>query len=99
MRALVIGTGVAGTVAALALHKVGFEPEIFEAYDRSAGLTHGVYLTVAVNGIDALRAVDAHELVLTKGFPSAAITFFSGTGRRLGEIPMGPQPDPAEPDG
>jgi FAD-dependent urate hydroxylase len=95
MRALVIGTGVAGTVAALALHKVGFEAQIFEAYDRSAGLTHGVYLTVAVNGIDALRAVDAHDLVLAKGFPSTEITFFSGTGRRLGAIPLGPQ----RPDG
>jgi 2-polyprenyl-6-methoxyphenol hydroxylase-like FAD-dependent oxidoreductase len=95
MRPLVIGTGVAGTVAALALHKVGFEPQIFEAYDRSAGLAHGVYLTVAVNGVDALRAVDAHDLVLTKGFPSAEITFYSGTGRRLGAIPMGPE----RPDG
>src|SRR6185437_2748802 len=90
MRPLVIGTGVAGTVAALALHKAGFEPQVFEAYDRSAGLAHGVYLTVAVNGLDALRAVDAHHVVLAKGFPSAAITFYAGSGKQLGEIPLGP---------
>ena len=79
MRPLVIGTGVAGTVAALALQKAGCAPTIYEAYDESAGLAHGVYLTVAVNGIDALRAVDAHRIVFDAGFPSAGITFYAGT--------------------
>ena len=94
MRPLVIGTGVAGTVAALALQKAGFEPVLFEAYEESAGLAQGVFLTVAVNGIDALRTVDAHEHVLTRGFPSRDITFYSGSGRRLGVVPLGPtRPD------
>lgn len=91
MRPLVIGTGVAGTVAALALQKAGFEPAIFEAYEESAGLAHGVYLTVAVNGIDALRAVDAHDIVFAKGFPSPGIVFYAGSGKRLGQLPLGPQ--------
>jgi 2-polyprenyl-6-methoxyphenol hydroxylase-like FAD-dependent oxidoreductase len=91
MRPLVIGTGVAGTVAALALQKAGFEPTIFEAYEESAGLAHGVYLTVAVNGIDALRAVDAHDIVFAKGFPSPGIVFYAGSGKRLGQLPLGPQ--------
>ena len=63
MRVLVAGAGVAGSVAAMALHKAGFEPVVFDAYERSAGLAHGVYLTVAVNGLDALRAVDSHHVV------------------------------------
>jgi FAD-dependent urate hydroxylase len=90
MRILVAGAGVAGSVAAMALHKAGFEPVVFEAYERSAGLAHGVYLTVAVNGLDALRAVDAHHVVRAAGFPSEKIDFYSGTGRLLGRIPLGP---------
>jgi 2-polyprenyl-6-methoxyphenol hydroxylase-like FAD-dependent oxidoreductase len=91
MRALIIGTGVAGTVAAMALHKAGVEAEVFEAYEESAGLAHGVFLTVAVNGLDALRAIDAHHVVRAAGFPSGKIHFSSGTGRRLGSIALGPE--------
>src|SRR5258706_11183117 len=88
---LIVGGGVAGTVAAMALQKAGFHPTIFEGYEQSGGLAHGVYLTVAVNGIDALRAVDAHEIVFADGFPSTGISFFSGSGKRLGEVPLGPE--------
>jgi FAD-dependent urate hydroxylase len=91
MRPLVVGTGVAGTVAALALRKAGFQPTIFEAYEESAGLAHGVYLTVAVNGVDALRAVDAHDIVFRHGFRSPGVRFFAGTGKYLGQVPLGPQ--------
>ncbi|MFC7618160.1 FAD-dependent oxidoreductase [Actinokineospora soli] len=35
-RILVIGGGIAGPVTALALRRAGFEPVVFEAYDRSA---------------------------------------------------------------
>lgn len=87
---LIAGGGVAGTVAALAAAKAGLEPVIYEAYERSAGLAHGVYLTVAVNGMDALRAVDADHVVTSAGFPSAQIRFFSGTGKPLGALPIGP---------
>ncbi len=93
MRVLIVGGGVAGTVAALAAHKAGLQPVIFEAYRESAGLAHGVYLTVAVNGLDALRAVDAHHVVCDAGFPSQRMTFLSGTGKRLGSMPIGPTLD------
>ncbi|MFC6883695.1 MULTISPECIES: FAD-dependent oxidoreductase [Actinomadura] len=93
MRVLIIGGGVAGTVAALAAHRAGLEPELFEAYDHSAGLDHGVFLTVAVNGLDALRAVDAHHVVLDAGFPTGRIRFRSGTGKQLGSITLGPTLD------
>lgn len=93
MRVLIIGGGVAGTVAALAARKAGLEPRLFEAYDQSAGLEHGVYLTVAANGMDALRAVDAHHVVLDAGFRSGRIQFHSGTGKHLGSIPLGPTLD------
>lgn len=91
MRVLIIGGGVAGTVAALAVQKAGHEPVVQEAYAQSAGLEHGIYLGVAVNGLAALRAVDAHRVVTAAGFPSGRMAFFSGTGKKLGEMRMGPE--------
>jgi 2-polyprenyl-6-methoxyphenol hydroxylase-like FAD-dependent oxidoreductase len=90
MRVLIIGAGIAGSVAGLALRKAGLEPTIFEAYDEPADAAPGVYLTVAVNGLDALRAVDVDHLVTTAGFACPTITFVSGSGGRLGSVAMGP---------
>ncbi len=43
----------------------------------------GSYLTVATNGLDALRAIDAHGPVLAAGFPTPWTIMASGTGKRL----------------
>jgi FAD-dependent urate hydroxylase len=88
-KALIIGAGIAGPVTAMALQRAGVESVVYEAYDTSAGLGAGAFLTVAVNGLDALRTLDAHEPVLDAGFPTRNIEFFSGTGKRLGEVPIG----------
>jgi FAD-dependent urate hydroxylase len=89
-RALIIGAGPAGTVAAIALAKAGWEPVIYEAYQYSAGLDQGVFLTLAVNGLDALAAVDADGPIRELGFPTGKIRFFSGTGKPLGAMAIGP---------
>ena len=88
-KALVIGGGIAGPVTAMALQRAGIDSVVYEAYDTSAALDAGAFLTVAVNGLDALRSLDAHEPVLAAGFPTRSIEFFSGTGKRLGEVPIG----------
>ncbi|MFB7666349.1 FAD-dependent monooxygenase [Kitasatospora sp. NPDC056138] len=87
--ALVIGGGIAGPVTAMALQRAGLDATVHEAQDESAGLAHGVYLTVAVNGIAALRAIDAHRTVTDHGFPTGKIEFASGTGRHLATVPNG----------
>jgi FAD-dependent urate hydroxylase len=91
--AAIIGGGVAGAAAALALRKAGIEPVIYEAYpDNADGV--GVFLTIATNGIDALRVLGADGPVLERGFPTPAITLRSGTGKRLGATATGvPLPD------
>src|SRR5918998_4799632 len=94
-KVLIIGGGIAGPVTAMALQRAGIDPVVYEAYDTSAGLDAGAFLTVAVNGLDALRTLDAHEAVLDAGFPTRSIEFFSGTGKHLGEVPIGGTP----PDG
>ncbi|MBA3701577.1 MAG: NAD(P)-binding protein, partial [Rubrobacteraceae bacterium] len=62
-KALIIGGGVAGPVAAMALQQAGVDSVVYEAYAGGAD-DAGAFLTFASNGLDALRAIDAHHLVL-----------------------------------
>jgi FAD-dependent urate hydroxylase len=86
--ALVIGGGVAGPVAAMALRRAGIDAVVYEAYQQPTEEV-GSYLTVATNGLDALRAVDAHTPVLAAGFPTPANLLLSSSGRRLGAVSNG----------
>jgi len=56
--ALVIGAGIAGPVAAMALQRVGVEATVLEAGPGPAD-DIGAFLTLQINGIDALRAIEA----------------------------------------
>jgi 2-polyprenyl-6-methoxyphenol hydroxylase-like FAD-dependent oxidoreductase len=87
-RALIIGGGVAGPVAAMALQRASIDGFIYEAYAGGADYA-GAFLTFASNGLDALRAIDAHHLVLAEGFPTPRMTIQSGTGKHLGNVPNG----------
>jgi 2-polyprenyl-6-methoxyphenol hydroxylase-like FAD-dependent oxidoreductase len=86
--ALIIGGGIAGPVTAMALQRAGIASVVYEAYPRGVDEI-GAYLTIAVNGLDALRALDAHTLVLDNGYPTRDIVFYSGTGKHLGTVPLG----------
>jgi 2-polyprenyl-6-methoxyphenol hydroxylase-like FAD-dependent oxidoreductase len=86
--ALVIGGGIAGPVAAMALQKAGIQATVYEARPRGAeGI--GVFLTIASNGIDALRTIEADGPVLAAGFPTPGITLRSTTGKHLGAARAG----------
>jgi FAD-dependent urate hydroxylase len=87
-KALIIGGGVAGPVAAMALQRAGIDGVIYEAYAGGAD-NAGTFLTFASNGLDALRAIDADHLVLDAGFPTPRMTIQSGTGKHLGSVPNG----------
>ena len=83
--ALIIGSGIAGPVTALALQKVGISSTIYEAYNTTAdGL--GGQLTVAPNGLDALRIVGADAAVRAVGQPINHTVMADGNGRRIGEF-------------
>jgi 2-polyprenyl-6-methoxyphenol hydroxylase-like FAD-dependent oxidoreductase len=86
--ALVIGGGIAGPATAIALQKAGIDTVVYEAHSSAAdGI--GAFLTLASNGVDALRVLDADAAVLAVAFPTPGITLRSGTGKRLGESPTG----------
>jgi FAD-dependent urate hydroxylase len=87
-RALIVGGGIAGPVAAMALQRAGIDAVVYEAYAPTTEEV-GSYLTVASNGLDALRAVDAHQPVVAAGFPTPTNVLWSGTGRRLGAVSNG----------
>ena len=86
--ALIIGGGIAGPAMAMALQKAGIEPTVYESRPTGADDV-GVFLTLASNGIDALRVLGADTAALASGFPTPGITLRSGTGKRLGESRTG----------
>ncbi|KAA0024661.1 FAD-dependent oxidoreductase [Antrihabitans cavernicola] len=87
-KAMIIGGGVAGSVAAMALNKAGVEAVVYERYPHAAA-DIGAFLTFAVNGMDALRSIEANTPVIGLGFPTPTLKFTSGSGKTLGEIPLG----------
>ena len=86
--ALIIGGGVAGPVAGMALRRAGIDATVYEAYPSGAD-DLGAFLTLQTNGIATLRAIDAHHSVAELGFPTPRMRFFSGTGKELGTVPTG----------
>jgi len=80
---MIVGGGIAGPAAAMALSKAGIDSAVYEAHP---GFAEGVgaFLTVAVNGVDALRTLGAERSAIAAGFPTTAIITWSGTGKRLG---------------
>ncbi len=94
MTAIVVGGGIAGTVAAIALQRAGITPLVHEARPPDAD-ERGAFLTVAVNGLTALRALDLDPgQLLAAGYPTPRLLLTNGSGRRLAELPLGgPAPD------
>lgn len=83
--ALVIGSGIAGPVAGLALQRAGYDPHIYEAHDRPADYV-GSFFNFAANGSAALQALGVHEGVFDVGFPTRHQEFRSSTGRTIGRV-------------
>ncbi len=83
--ALVIGGGIAGPVAAMALQLAGIQATVYEAYSGSA-VGVGAGLSLAPNGMDALDVVGLRELVAPIGTPMTGIEMQDWKGRRLGEF-------------
>ncbi|MEV8439693.1 FAD-dependent monooxygenase [Actinosynnema sp. NPDC051121] len=85
MRAIVIGGGIGGPVAAMALRKAGIEASIHERYDRTADGSGGA-LSIAPNGLQALEVVGLADAVREVGTPMTAMELQSWTGRTLGRF-------------
>ncbi|MFC6578153.1 FAD-dependent oxidoreductase [Planomonospora parontospora] len=81
-RAMIIGGGIAGPVTAMALRQAGIDSDVYEAYDRGADGV-GAFLTLAVNGLEALRLLGLHDLVCELGVDTPRMEMSNGRGRLL----------------
>ncbi|MFJ8630420.1 FAD-dependent oxidoreductase [Streptomyces sp. NPDC093568] len=87
-RLLVVGGGIAGAGAALALHKAGFDVTVHEAHPDSAE-DIGAFLTLASNGMRALAELDASAAVTAIGFPLTSMRVLDDTGAEIARVPLG----------
>jgi 2-polyprenyl-6-methoxyphenol hydroxylase-like FAD-dependent oxidoreductase len=90
---IVIGGGISGSAAALALHKAGFEVSVHEAHPET-GADIGAFLTLASNGMRALAQFDAAEPVAAEGFPIITMNVLDAAGTELARMPLGDHQDP-----
>ena len=88
MKAIVVGAGVAGPVAAMALQRAGIEVVVHESHAPADGEV-GSWFTVTPNGLDALDAVGSLHLAREIGLPTRANIMLGATGRELGRLPLG----------
>ncbi|MFJ6534801.1 FAD-dependent oxidoreductase [Paenarthrobacter sp. NPDC091711] len=89
MNCMVIGSGIAGLSSGIALHKAGHRPVIFEAYGApSDGI--GGFLTVAVNGFDALDTLGLKGAAAKLGFSTPLMSMYLGSnGKHLMDFEFG----------
>lgn len=84
-KALIIGGGIAGPVTAMALRRTGLDVVVYEAYGRGSDGV-GAFLTLAPNGLAALRELDLHDTVHGLGMDSPGMRMTNGKGKVLAEI-------------
>jgi 2-polyprenyl-6-methoxyphenol hydroxylase-like FAD-dependent oxidoreductase len=83
-RALIIGAGIAGPVAAIFLKRAGFDAELFEAWPWSSGSGGG--LQIAPNGMHVLAEIGLAEEMIRHGSVCESFDFYSQSGRLLGSL-------------
>src|SRR5579875_1361969 len=95
-KALIIGGGIAGPTAAMALRKAGIDATVYEAH--GPGAEHvGAGFNIATNGFDALAAIDALDATKDLGIPATHISMYNRKARLLGTVATG-LPRPGAPD-
>jgi len=90
---LVIGGGIAGTAAALALDRAGLHVTLCEAHPRAAG-DIGAFLTLASNGMLALAQLEAAVPISQVGFPLTEMCILNSDGAEIMTRPLGEHQDP-----
>jgi 2-polyprenyl-6-methoxyphenol hydroxylase-like FAD-dependent oxidoreductase len=83
--AIVVGGGIAGPVAAMALRRAGVEARVYEGYEHAADGV-GAALMVAPNGLGALGLLGIDERLGGIGIPSPRMVVRSGSGKQLAEF-------------
>ena len=89
LNCLVIGSGIAGLATAISLQKAGHHATVFEAYNGPSDGVGG-FLTVAVNGFDALKTLELKDAAGNLGFSTPKMSMYLGsTGKHLIDFDYG----------
>src|SRR5215472_8904920 len=91
-KVLVIGSGIAGPVAALLLQRAGIEAEIYEARDTPEEYASS-WLIMASNGLGVLKTLGLDGSVSAEGSPIPHMILSSGSGKRFGQVSNGARPE------
>jgi 2-polyprenyl-6-methoxyphenol hydroxylase-like FAD-dependent oxidoreductase len=83
-KALIMGAGIAGPIAAILLKRAGFEAQVFEARPYSTGIGGG--LQIAPNGMHVLAEAGLADEMIARGSIAESIAFCSQSGAPLGSI-------------
>ncbi|MET3901213.1 2-polyprenyl-6-methoxyphenol hydroxylase-like FAD-dependent oxidoreductase [Devosia sp. UYZn731] len=85
-RIAICGAGIGGLVLAIQLRQAGLDPVVFERRNEAQLRSEGVFLTLAPNGVNALRALGLADAVVEAGLLTRGIAMFNERGKKLGLI-------------
>lgn len=83
-KALIIGAGIAGPVAAILLRRAGIESAVYEAWPYAKGIGGG--LQIAPNGMHVMDEIGLAAELISRGSVAESFDFYSQEGQRLGSI-------------
>jgi 2-polyprenyl-6-methoxyphenol hydroxylase-like FAD-dependent oxidoreductase len=83
-KALIIGAGIAGPVAAILLQRIGIDAAVYEGWPYSSGIGGG--LQIAPNGMHVLAEIGLADELMDGGAVAESFDFYSQNGMKLGSI-------------
>jgi 2-polyprenyl-6-methoxyphenol hydroxylase-like FAD-dependent oxidoreductase len=83
-KALIIGAGIAGPVAAMFMKRAGIDAAVYEAWPYATGIGGG--LQIAPNGMRVLAELGLADEMIRRGSVAESFDFYSQSGRKLGSI-------------
>lgn len=84
---LIVGAGIGGLCAAIALAQIGAEVDVIDIKPDNS--VPGVGWGLRTNGLRALREIGLLEQTLAIGFPTPPLSYYDRNGRHVVDIPYG----------
>jgi 2-polyprenyl-6-methoxyphenol hydroxylase-like FAD-dependent oxidoreductase len=86
-KALVVGGGIGGRVAALALHRAGIEVQVFEAAREIRAM--GVGINLQPSSVLVLKELGLELAIATSGIETAELIYVNKFGQQIWQEPRG----------
>jgi len=87
MRVMIVGAGIGGLTAAIALRRAGIDATVFERAGEIKEVGAGILL--AANAVSALGEIGLSDDVRGLGTPASAGRILTWRGKTLTEVPVG----------